>query len=114
MPTLSNVYALFLLHLTSPSPHGAIFPLPWEGSPPCRAEPNPMSRRARYAVLLILVLVLVLGWAIWPRQPALVLYTSPHITLDKKTVQLQALVPEGWIGETLTITHADPSRRPIT
>jgi hypothetical protein len=38
----------------------------------------------------------LLAWAVWPRGPALVLYTSPPITLDKKTFRLQALVPAEW------------------
>lgn len=46
--------------------------------------------------LMILVGMGAVAFAVWPRSPALVLYTWPPITLDKKTFRLQALVPEGW------------------
>jgi hypothetical protein len=45
---------------------------------------------------MVLLGVGTVAFAFWPRGPALVLYTSPPITLDKKTFRLQALVPAGW------------------
>ena len=42
---------------------------------------------------------LVLSWAIWMREPPLVLYTSPPMVLDEKTFRLQALVPANWHAE---------------
>lgn len=52
-------------------------------------------RRRALAVPLAACAGLIV-WAVWPRGPALVLYTSPHFTLDKKTFRLQAQVPTGW------------------
>ena len=58
-----------------------------------------MSRRARILIVLVLACVVAVWWVLRPKSPALVLYTSPPITLHQKTFRLQARIPEGWRAE---------------
>lgn len=55
-----------------------------------------MSRRARYAIVLLTTLCVVLGWALWPRGPRLECYTSPPFLIAGRTsLRLRTLVPAG-------------------
>ena len=60
------------------------------------AATSPRTPSLRKTVLLALLTVAALAYALWPRGPRLELYTSPPLTVDGKTVRLQALVPAGW------------------
>ena len=38
-------------------------------------------------------------FALWPRGPRLVWYTSPPMTWNNQTARLKLLVPDGWVSE---------------
>lgn len=61
-------------------------------------------------MLHVTVSVGVLVWTLFPKEPALFLYTSPPLTFGKQTFRFQTMAPAGWRGE---LTYSEQETEPF-